>query len=346
MLKVMIVDDEINLCKCLMQLLPWAEMNCDKPVSVYDGLSAWERLRQEKFDFVICDIRMPIMNGSQLAKLISENNMQTQIVFLSAYEDFSVARQALQQGVIDYILKPINRESLKRLEEIIRGVYQTKKSQEFYELLQTKEYRKQIFDALDQRNIHFMETMFKGLELLEGQMLLNSGLNLVYVLYDYHSGAREEIAKSMDGTLYKKWRIDFLQRTTAEDRLEYLRSLYEKQMSQEQVAVENEFMVQRVKELVKKEYLYPECNVDGIAQKMNKSPAYLGRVFRNAMGVGLSEYITEIRIKRACELLARDIIPMNLVSEKVGYINPNYFAKKFRDKMGMSPSEYRKRYNS
>ncbi len=346
MLNILIVDDDQNLCECLLRLMPWEDMNCNIPAVVHNGLSAWELLQREKIDFVICDIKMPVMEGTQLAGLLAESGMRTKMVFLSAYEDFSVARQALKYGVTDYILKPINRESLDSLEKIIRGINQTKRTKEFSDKFFEEEYNRQIFDAISSQNISFLDEMFGKLEMLKDQSLLSAGMSVLHILYEYLCSLSNGKDRSMYDNLYKKWRTDLVQITNAEEKISYLRDQYAKQLGQTQTENENEHTVHQIKELVDKNYFRTECNVAWIADKLHMSSGYVGRVFNKMAGIGLSEYITDCRMKEACRLLANDTIPVSMISGKVGYMDANYFTKAFRAKMGMSPSEYRKKSNN
>lgn len=345
MLNVLIVDDDRNLCDCLLCLMPWADMQCNTPVVVHNGLRAWELLQREKVDFVICDIKMPVMEGTQLAALLSKSGMRTQIVFLSAYEDFSVARQALQYGVTDYILKPINRESLDALEKIIRSVNEKKRTREFSDKFFDEAYTKRIAEALDKRDWDFMEEIFKRLTMLKDQNLLQAGMSLLHLLYECLYKTDVGKNRSLYDHLYKKWRMEFPRLSGAEEKIEYLRGQYKKQLEQANHEHENESTVRLIKELVDKNYLQPECNVSWIAGKLHLSSAYVGRVFNKATDMGLAEYITECRMKAACQLLVDDRIPVSSVAGRVGYTDANYFTKAFRAKMGMSPSEYRKKSN-
>ncbi len=72
------------------------------------------------------------------------------------------------------------------------------------------------------------------------------------------------------------------------------------------------------------------------------SKEYLSRLFKSKYHVGIYEYLTEVRMKRAAELLRDPSIPVSDIAARVGYSDNTYFSKAFRNAQGMSPSEYRK----
>lgn len=70
------------------------------------------------------------------------------------------------------------------------------------------------------------------------------------------------------------------------------------------------------------------------------SPSRYRAVFRRCMGISPSEYMTKMRIRHACELLAMENMSVREVSEACGYTDPLYFSRVFRSQIGVSPSKY------
>lgn len=341
MLNILIVDDDKNLCECLLRLLPWADMNCSEPFVAYNGLEAWELLQKEKIDFIICDLKMPVMEGITLCRLINEKNLKIKMVFLSAYEDFPIARQALQYGVIDYILKPIKRESLENLESIIRNVSRNKVKKTLSSKFFDENYNREIFDAISNHDVLFLQKMFENLKELDEQEVLNAGISLLYILYDYLCMLNQGIERSVYDTLLKKWRTDLVKLPGTEERIEYIRCQYQHELEQNDSETEVEYAVRQIRQLAEENYSNPACNVAWIANKLYMTPSYVGRIFNRSTGIGLMEYITECRMKKACRLLSDNNLSVNKIAEQVGYMDANYFTKAFRNKIRMSPSEYR-----
>jgi two-component system response regulator YesN len=106
MYRLLIVDDEEDIRRGLAELFPWEEIGFEVAGTAENGRQAFELVSAGGVDAVFSDIRMPLMSGIELAKALSEAGLSVPVVFLSAYKDFSYARQALQYGVRDYVLKP------------------------------------------------------------------------------------------------------------------------------------------------------------------------------------------------------------------------------------------------
>lgn len=83
-----------------------------------------------------------------------------------------------------------------------------------------------------------------------------------------------------------------------------------------------------------------------IAQAVYLNPEYLSRLFKKEMHIGLTEYLTQERMKIAQTLLRSTSLPIGLVASRVGYVNFSHFARIFKKEYGVSPSEYRQTYRN
>lgn len=113
--KALIVEDEPLMREYLWKNLgrihsAWKASACAK-----DGLEAIEILRHHVFDLVITDIRMPRCDGLELVSYINENCPRTKVVIISGHDEFEYARSALQKGVSDYLLKPLEEKALNSI---------------------------------------------------------------------------------------------------------------------------------------------------------------------------------------------------------------------------------------
>lgn len=107
MLTALIVEDEPLMREYLLFNLSsihdqWSTAACAK-----DGVEAMELLNERQFDLIITDIKMPRMNGLELATYVHNNIPDTDIIFLTGYDEFDYARVAVRAGVADYLLKPL-----------------------------------------------------------------------------------------------------------------------------------------------------------------------------------------------------------------------------------------------
>lgn len=84
-------------------------------------------------------------------------------------------------------------------------------------------------------------------------------------------------------------------------------------------------------------------SLDTLAERFYFSREYIGRVFRARYGCGVYEYVQQVRMKRAMELLRDDSLSLQSIAVHLGYSNANYFGKAFRKYYGKTPGECRRK---
>jgi two-component system response regulator YesN len=118
MYKVMIVDDEEWVVESIMLSIDWRKFDFEVVGCAYNGMEAFEKIKQLMPDVVLTDIRMPRMNGLELINKVNELHLDICFIIISAYAEFSYAIKALNFGALGYCLKPIdNIELIKVLEK-------------------------------------------------------------------------------------------------------------------------------------------------------------------------------------------------------------------------------------
>ena len=101
-------------------------------------------------------------------------------------------------------------------------------------------------------------------------------------------------------------------------------------------------LVGRVRQYVNTHYAQP-INIALIAEEFGYSPNYVGRLFRDTAGVNLNDYIKDVRIARAKELLLNSTMRIADIAQETGFSDAQYFSVIFRQKEGCTPTEYRNR---
>jgi two-component system response regulator YesN len=118
-MKVIITDDEIQVRKGLRMKVDWEEEGFEIVAEASNGQEALELLENVDVDLIITDMRMPIMDGVELAKRCHEEFPKVKVIVLSGYSDFEYVRGSMKEGVRDYLLKPVAPDEL---EEAIRRI--------------------------------------------------------------------------------------------------------------------------------------------------------------------------------------------------------------------------------
>lgn len=103
--KVLIVDDDQNFRYAAREMLPWKKYNFVIAAEAVNGKQALDLMHQERFDLVVTDMSMPLMNGVELIRAAKKEFPDVLFVALSAYDDFEFVKESLKCGAEDYILK-------------------------------------------------------------------------------------------------------------------------------------------------------------------------------------------------------------------------------------------------
>lgn len=143
--KVLLVDDEQHITRNLEKVIPWSMLGLEITGTAKNGVEALELLQANPADLVLCDIRMPVMDGLELVRHIREQAIPCDIIMLTGYQDFSYTRAAIQYGVKDYILKPIPYDELT-------GVIARVMSEQRNKRLQLKEEQRKRDKMIDLAN--------------------------------------------------------------------------------------------------------------------------------------------------------------------------------------------------
>jgi two-component system response regulator YesN len=113
MIRVLIVDDEPFIVSGLKMSVNWDEVGVSEVLTANNARQAKEIFRAGKVDIMLCDIEMPEESGLDLLAWVKVHYPFTESVFLTCHADFSFARQAIELGSSDYILKPVPQDKLE-----------------------------------------------------------------------------------------------------------------------------------------------------------------------------------------------------------------------------------------
>lgn len=89
-------------------------------------------------------------------------------------------------------------------------------------------------------------------------------------------------------------------------------------------------------------HYYDPITIQDIADHLGLNRSYLHRIFKSFTGSSIQSYLLDYRMRQACILLKTTTLSVRAIAHSVSYIDPLYFSRIFHQKMGMSPSEYRK----
>lgn len=210
MLKIFLAEDEVIVRETIKRMIPWEDLGFELVGEAADGEMALPLLLRQKPDLLITDIKMPFMDGLTLAKVAKKEIPGLKVVILSGYDDFNYAKQAINIGVEDYLLKPITKNALiERLTEI-RSRYEHEKTQkEYYEKFHRemqayeKNSSRDFFEALVSGSMDMMEIYRRSEKL---------GLDIVAEAYNvliFTMNCEEDFSEQREG--YSEWEAESLE---------------------------------------------------------------------------------------------------------------------------------------
>ncbi|MDF2635941.1 MAG: two component transcriptional regulator, AraC family [Pelosinus sp.] len=158
MYTLLIVDDEQLERQALHFIVKQKCPNIRVIGETGDGKSAVQMAAVEKPDIVLMDIRMPEMNGLEAAKRIRALLPDTVIIMLTAFDEFSYAKQALTIGVVEYLLKPVRPDDIMHtLELTIKKVDELKRKKQ-----EEASLRKSVEEAIPFIQMSFVYDLISG----------------------------------------------------------------------------------------------------------------------------------------------------------------------------------------
>nr|WP_288833991.1 sigma-54 dependent transcriptional regulator [uncultured Flavobacterium sp.] len=142
MSKILIIEDEAAIRRVLTKILS-EENDAYQVEEAEDGVSGYEKIKNNDYDLVLCDIKMPKMDGVELLEEVKKIKPEIPMVMISGHGDMETAIQAMRLGAFDYISKPPDlnrllntvRNALDRKQLVVENKILKKKVSKNYEMI-------------------------------------------------------------------------------------------------------------------------------------------------------------------------------------------------------------------
>ncbi len=152
-LKVFLAEDESVVREGLRDNIPWQQFGYQFVGEAGDGEMALPLIRKTRPVVLITDIKMPFMDGLALSHIVGQEFPEMKIIIISGYDDFEYARQAIQEGVEQYLLKPITRRTLQKTLTEVKEKIESEQEQ--------KNYLNKYQDDMHEYEQFFLRTFFE-----------------------------------------------------------------------------------------------------------------------------------------------------------------------------------------
>lgn len=154
--KILVIEDEAAIRRVLVKILS-EESDTYQVEEAEDGLSGTEKIKNDDFDLILCDIKMPKMDGVEVLEAVKKIKPEIPIVMISGHGDLDTAVNTMRLGAYDYISKPPDlnrllntvRNALDRKELVVENKILKKKVSKKYEMVGESEAISQIKDIIE-----------------------------------------------------------------------------------------------------------------------------------------------------------------------------------------------------
>lgn len=347
MYKILLADDE----ELERQVLGFTLRNSGLPVEISgeaaNGQEALDQAQRLKPDLIIMDIKMPGLDGIEATRQIKTLFPATEVIILTAYGRFSYSQQAIKAQASDYLLKPIQPEQLIRAVELALDRLSHKR----FQLAPAVDFT----GLEDQVKVGHLEGAKQNLSLLL-ENLNDNGMNpstarlnsfawrlLVIVV----QVALSMGADSTKVTAFEDDRVKELPKISSLEEMKLwgevtlekcIRLLDANQQADDQA------QVQKIMDYIECNYAQ-DITLNLVATYVHFSPAYLSRIFTKKTGIGFTQYLTQVRLKKAQQKLRMSAETIDQIAAATGFSSSSYFSAVFKRHVGITPSEYRANHN-
>ncbi|WP_168119559.1 response regulator [Paenibacillus sp. HB172176] len=324
-----------------------------------NGARAMEWLGRYYADLLITDVRMPLMDGLELIHAVKKHYPWMSSFVVSSYDDFSYAKASIQLEAVDYLLKPIDPELLERaLTAAIDKIYGERQKKAAQLLLRQLPLNRDMLDRWVQHiQLQRVETMpiliVDTLDMLgswvgDSYYLLNSLSNL-WLETVIHELQKNQVTIKLDegrdlglgDSLLERSRIRSYFRLCTVRRLEEGSHVLLKEMNhiRDPLTIR---MVDMIHTYVEAHYK-DKISLQELADQVEMSKNYMCTKFKEDTGMTIHNYVIDVRMRKARELLLATTLKSYEIAHRVGYDNVIYFSQSFKKTYGLSPMDYKKR---
>ena len=364
MIKVFLVEDEAIIRRGIKKNVEWEKNGFEFVGEAGDGEYAYPQILKTEPDILITDIKMPFMDGLELSHLVKKILPNTKIIILSGYNEFEYAKEAITIGISEYLLKPVTAASLTA---VLRKV-----KEEIREEKEKSRLLERYFVSYEKYNAFLDKTDYTGVDrkLIQDFLKLGSAGEEGMFIDKYLAAVGENNYRSLLLRQYMTIDIFFCVQeflkglsvcadeippelgdikyipkivVSEEQTVSYLKELFAFAISERDRVSGNRYgsLIDTAKQYLAEHFESNDVSLNTVAAQVGVSSSYFSSIFKQETGQSFVEYLTKLRIDKACELLRCTTLRTAEIGERVGYNDPHYFSATFKKVTGVSPKDYK-----
>ncbi len=377
-MKLLIVDDEPIIVRGLLQLIDYASLGYDEVLSAVKSSEALHLLRTQRPEALLSDIAMPGLSGLELLRLIRDEAIPTQVVFLSGFRSFEYAQEALSLGAKDYLVKPVDTDKLTAdLKDIAARSRQLQEQTRLQHHLETMGQEPRtpftqmqaddrpfcliVFHlAVDQQQSSLSSGLMHFSALSKGESFCAEKGCLAFLKDDYlcalvhDSGGRDcrsiaagiasDCAHLVEKALSRPF--DYVIHPHVLHSTREIPAAWKactQQLSMPHMAQQtDDSLIEKIKEHIA-QHCGEDLTLEAMSDIFAMNSSYFSSFFHQKTGVKYKDYLTRVRITEAKRLLLQSDLRIYEVSQRVGFSDVRYFSQVFLKATGVLPKDYKSR---
>lgn len=343
MQKVLLVDQTNEIAEKIVEMSFWVHRKDFAIVgTVKNTKEMMALLSKEKVDIIFYTLHYETINEVEILENMKDWFQEIAIIIISYRSSYEDIRQGFLAGAFDYLVPPLEEEvveaSLNRI-YISTGIHYIRNRLQ----LKCDALIEHIFTGGGKEQklcMKILEQIYKdwNQDVVNSQMIADKTKAIIY---------EEIIAR-------KPWLEKFIYKKN------YIHSVGMHFKTKEQIQEEWKRYFADAAKMVKKyqmidhNLIYPvgkyvvvhvdeKLTLEGVAQGVFLNKTYISHIFKKITNMNFMDFMLEVKVDRAKILLLDEEIKIYDVAAIIGYSNPEYFSKKFKEKTGMSPTDYRKK---
>jgi|GEM_PF-137839 len=364
MYKVLLIDDEKMALVSTEHSFEWHTCGFRVHKTFCNPFDALDALKSERIDVAFIDLRMPEISGFDIINACREQQINTHFVVVTGYSDFQYAQKAIKLHVIDYCVKPIQKDEVEyllpklqstilesRLQEDNRYIHDLMKSDNPSELLS--------YLTLNIHQKYYWVVGLSSNDPVENLVVRPQGNTQFHLMIDKHKAIaiygddsditdvlKEDYALISKGVVYIstvlnhiklipytiRFIIHKLETASLNQAVEIVSfDIYKK------LDMNTSFL--SLMDFVNNHY-NQDLSLQELSKEYNINYTYCSELFKKAIDNSFTNHLTNLRLKKACELLVASDLSITNIAYQVGYNNYHYFAKVFKKTFGVTPTQY------
>ncbi len=357
--RILIVDDEHLIRSSLSKKVSQIRPSIAVAAAVENGQDALTWLEHYYADICITDVSMPIVNGLELIEAIRRQYPWMHCIVVSSYDDFNYVRESLKQGAIDYILKPIEQDTLVlALNKAVAAIQRDRDDQASLLLLHRLAHHRELMEEwVNKLRLGDMGTIpllvVDTLDVLERwtdhrlELLQRLACAWLQMVGEELSKEKVDVELADDADIGMGEPLLPTDKTRFYFRLGAVRCLEEGAAAlyracQAVFSNPKNKAIECAKAYIDQHYA-AKLSLQEIAEQATMSRSYFANTFKQETGITVWTYIANVRMSEARKLLLGTSKKVYEIAMEVGYDNAVYFTQLFRSYYGTTPAEYKKR---